>query len=295
MNQAMLTALRHEIATIEGRPAGFDEDSPRSFERSAQEEQRAEGGLGRRDHGRRVTFGVEALDEQLGGGLPLAALHEIRCEETRESGAQTGFAVALLARIAAMAAKPILWIEEEMALTEAGLPFGAGFARFGLDPGRLIVIRAKRPEEVLWAFEESLRCGGVAAALAVIRGSPKALDLTSSRRLALRAADNGVAGLLLRQAGEAAPGAASTRWRIMPRRAGMMDGFAEGVGRPAWRAVLEKSRLGQTGRFDLEWDHERASFAPSAAADPVARPALSFDRPDYAAGPGAVVALRKAG
>jgi protein ImuA len=243
----------------------------------------------------RLTFGVEAVDLRLGGGLPLAALHEIRCDETRAGGALTGFAAALLVRLAAVTTKPILWVEEEMALGEAGHPFGAGLARFGLDPSRLIFIRARRAEDALWTLEEGLRCTGLAAVLAVIRASPHALDLTASRRLALRAAAHGVTGLLLRQASAAEPGAATTRWRIGPQPAAVTDGFAEGIGRPAWRAELEKNRLGPVGRFDLEWDHARSSFVQSAATDTVARPPVPFDRPDRAAGAGSELALREAG
>jgi len=243
----------------------------------------------------RLAFGLEAVDDRLSGGLPLAALHEIRADETRASGALTGFAAALLARLAALTTKPILWVEEEMALGEAGHPFGSGLARFGLDPSRLIVIRARRAEDALWTLEEGLRCTGLAAVLAVIRASPNALDLTASRRLALRAAAHGVMGLLLRQASEAEPGAAATRWRISPQPAAVTDGFAEGIGRPAWRAELEKNRVGPVGRFDLEWDHAGKCFVQSAAADPVARPAVPFDRPDRAAKIRPGLALKAAG
>ncbi len=242
----------------------------------------------------RLSFGVEAVDHRLGGGLPLAALHEVRCDETRGTGAATGFAAALLTRLAAVQTKPILWIEEEISTAEAGLPFGGGIARFGLDAGRLILIRARRSEDALWVFEEGLRCAGLAAVLLVLRGSPRALDLTVSRRLALRSAAHGVMGLLLRQASEAEPGAATTRWRIAPQPASVMDGFAEGIGRPAFRAELEKNRLGPTGRFDLEWDHAYKRFAEPAKADSVARPAIPRDRPDRAAELGAGLAFRKA-
>ena len=322
MEQAQISALRREIAAIEGRPnwealgktfgggsqglADYPPPARPSAGRPPPQGGRFNGALlvdapgspplrGRTDTGKRLNFGPPALDERLGGGLKLAALHEIRCAETRESGALTGFAAALLARLARQQSKPILWVEEEMALSEAGLPFGGGFARFGLDPNRLIVIRARRAEDALWTLEEGLRCTGLAAVLAVIRGAPQALDLTTSRRLALRAAKHGVMGLLLRQAGSAEPGAATTRWRIVPRPAGMMDGFAAGVGRPAWRAELEKSRLGPIGQFDLEWDHADKRFSEPEAADPVARPAVPFDRPDRAAGAGAELAFRQAG
>jgi protein ImuA len=279
MEQAQIGALRREIASIEGRPLGFGEGAP-ELEQGGDE---------------RLTFGVETLDSRLGGGLPVAALHEVRSDEMRGSGALTGFAAALLTRLASRTTKPILWVEEEMALGEAGHPFGSGLARFGLDPSRLIVIRARRAEDALWTLEEGLRCSGVAAVLAVIRASPHALDLTASRRLALRAAAHGVMGLLLRQANEAEPGAATTRWRIAPQPAAVTDGFTEGIGRPAWRAELEKSRLGPVGRFDLEWDHAGKCFVQSAAADLVARPAVPFDRSDRAAKIRPGMALREAG
>ncbi len=280
MEQAQIHALRREIAAIEGRASAWESLSEINALPSL------EG---------RLAFGVEALDRHLGGGLPLAALHEIRSDETRGSGAATGFATALLTRLAAIQAKPILWIEEEMAGVEAGLPFGGGMARFGLDPHRLILIRARKAEDALWVFEEGLRCTGVAGALLVLRALPRAFDLTVSRRLALRSAAHGVMGLLLRQASEAEPGAATTRWRIMPRPAAMMDSFAEGIGRPAWRAELEKSRLGPVGQFDLEWDHGAKRFAEPEAAISVGRPAVSFDRPRRTAGAGAELALRQAG
>lgn len=317
MEQAQLNALRREIAVIEGRPMGFAGEGFGAFSSLRLNGHSHEDGnpvssnpegvvsesplsRGRSDMGsssgsNRLSLGVPDLDNQLGGGLPLAALHEIRCNETRETGALTGFAAALLTRLSNQQSKPILWIEEEMALNEAGLPFGGGIAGFGLDPNRLIIIRVRRAEDALWTLEEGLRCNGLGAVLAMIRASPQALDLTTSRRLALRASKHGVMGLLLRQAGTAEPGAATTRWQISARPAGLMHGFTEGVGRPSWRAVLEKSRLGPIGRFDLEWDHAQKRFDEPATTHSVPRPAVPFDRSDRQAGSRTELALKRAG
>lgn len=258
----------------------------------------------RRRRGGVLPLGLPELDATLGGGLLRAALHEIRAETTREAGAQTGFAVALLARLAASDARPVLWVEEETALTEGGHPYGPGLAAFGLDPGRLILVTARKPDEALWALEEGLRCAGLAAAVGVLRGHPRALDLTGHRRLALRARAHGVTGLLLRQAGEAEPGAALTRWRVSARPAGIIDGYAAGVGRPAFRLEVEKNRLGPTGSFDVEWDHESRRFAPLAgeshvhgpgASDAGALAPLSFHRPAAPDRPRPGLAVRAAG
>ena len=243
---------------------------------------------------KRLSFGVDSLDQRLGGGLPLAALHEVRSDETRGSGAATGFAAGLLTRLAAIQPKPILWVEEEMASTEAGLPFGGGLVRFGLDPFRLIMIRARRTEDALWVFEEGLRCSGLAAVLLVLRGASSALNLTASRRLALRSAKNGVMGVMLRQASEAEPGAATTRWRVSPRPAAVMDNFHKGIGRPVWRVELERSRLGPVGQIDLEWDHARKRFGDATETVSVAGSAVPFDRPDFAAGSRTELAFRRA-
>ncbi len=221
--------------------------------------------FGRPGRDGRIALGLADIDAALGGGLPRAGLHEFRAAESRDFGASAGFATALLIRIAATDRRPVLWIEEEQAIAETGLPYGPGLQAFGLDPGALILVRARRPEEALWAFEEGLRCHGLAAAVATVRGHPAALDFTASRRFALRARESGVTGLLLRQSAGAETSAALTRWRVTPRPAGDLGGFSPGIGRAAWRLELERSRLGPTGRFDLEWDHEHRRFLAATA------------------------------
>jgi protein ImuA len=245
-----------------------------------------------------LGLGAPEADQALGGGLRRDALHEIRAETTREAAAAAGFATALLVRLTAADDRPILLVLEEAVLREGGHPYGPGIGQFGLAADRLVVVETRRPEEALWVFEEGLRCAGLAAVLCELRGHPRVLDLTASRRLALRARDSGVTGLLLRQAARAEPGAAQTRWRVLPRPAGTLDDFPEGIGRPAWRLDLERNRAGRTGSFDLEWDHGACSFASAgrgAAALPVAGPAVPGDRPRLAEPAGSRLALRRAG
>jgi len=245
-----------------------------------------------------LPLGVSEVDAVLGGGLRADALHEIRSATTREAAAASGFATAILSRLCRRDDRPVLFVVEAAAAREGGAPYGPGLDQFGLDPARLVVVETARPQEALWVFEEGLRCAGLAAVLCELRGHPKVLDLTASRRLALRARESGVMGLLLRQAVAAEPGAATTRWRIGPRPAGTLDDFTEGIGRPAWRLDLERNRAGRTGGFDLEWDHEAFRFALAAGpvpALPVAGPAAPVERPDLADPPRAVVALRRTG
>lgn len=297
MAREAIGRLARQIAEIEGRP-GF----PHPFEGQPGSGRPGPGAarplLAPQRGGTVLGLGADEADRALGGGLRRDALHEIRAGTTREASAATGFATALLARIALWDGRPILLVMEEAALREGGHPYGPGLDQFGLAPPRLVVVETRRPEEALWVFEEGLRCTGLAAVLCELRGHPKAFDLTASRRLALRARDSGVTGLLLRQAAGPEPGAAQTRWRVVPRPAGTLDDFHEGIGRPAWRLDLERNRAGRTGTFDLEWDHAACCFAPAgrnAAALPVAGPAVPVDRPDLARPVGTRLALRRTG
>jgi len=243
-----------------------------------------------------LPLGLAPLDRALGGGLRFGVLHEVRGAETRAAGPAHGFVTALIALLARADSRPVLWVSEATVLRETGRAYGPGLARFGLDPGRLLVVSVEKPGEALWVFEEGLRCAGLAAVIAEVWGNPAVLDLTASRRLALRARDGGVTGFLLRQGGAAEPGAALTRFAVAPRPADDAD-FSLGIGRPSWRLRLERNRLGSAGTFDVEWDHAEGAFREPAghSALPVGPSAVPVDRPDRAPGQRAVAALGRAG
>lgn len=181
------------------------------------------------------------------GGLPRAALHEIL---TAEPGAAAGFAALVLAR----AGGTVLWIAPE---PDAWPP---GLARFGLSPAQLVLVRAAREQDALWAMEETLRCPAVGAALLVAG----ALDLTAARRLQLAAEAGGVLGLLLRpDADNAAPTAALTRWRIgtVPSD----SGSPHALGDPAWSLDLLRCRGGRPASWRATWHGDRLVTGEEAA------------------------------
>jgi protein ImuA len=278
-----IASLRREIARIEGRPLVGDAIDFMEFSEPGRPSFSARRGS------EILPFGLPGLDDLTGGGLRRAALHENRSDTTRDWATANGYAAAILARLATTDNRPILWIIEAETAREAGSPYGVGLDRFGLDSTRLLLVHASKPDEVLWVFEEALACRGLSAVLAEMRGNPASLDLTASRRVALRARENGVLGLLLRQSASADPGAALTRWSVAPLPAGTIGDFPAGIGRPAWRLALERNRRGRTGRIDVEWDHERRAFdafggatafpahSRSLAAPPFDRPALPQD------------------
>jgi len=277
--QAELCRLRRNIARIEGRLLAGRE---RLSLDSAFPDDTA--GLGPRERPVRLPLGLAALDAVLGGGLPLAALHEVRASESRDGGAASGFALALVARLVeAGEVSSILWISQADARREAGFLYAPGLIRLGLDPARIVEVAARTQNEALWAFEAALSCRGVGAAICELRQA--SLDLSATRRCALRAREAGVTGFLLRLGSHAEPSAAELRFRIASLPAGAIGRFPAGIGRMAWRLALEKNRGGPTGAFALEWNAYERAFTERGEgnrhADPQPLPAAPSHRPAY--------------
>ncbi len=242
----------------------------------------------------RLKLGAARLDAALGGGLPLAALHDIRADESRNGGAAAGFVLALAAQLAKTArltstddTQAIVWISEADLRRQTGRLHAPGLAALGLDPARIMEVTARTKSEALWAFEAALDCPAVSVAVCELR--QVTLDLAVTRRCALRARERGVTGFLVRLASPPEPSAAEMRFAVSPTPAGTIGGFAAGIGRMAWRLTLEKNRSGPTGAFSVEWtSHERRFVEPNqntesgegdAHAYPQSLPAAPVDRP----------------
>src|SRR5690349_20500639 len=119
-------------------------------------------GIGGGDGSRVLPLGVPALDKVLrDGGLPLGCLHEMIGEDDPFAGVTTGFSAAILSRIAGRGGQ-VVWI------TRGGDLYAPGIAAYGLTPDRLIIVRARRNADILWALEEALRCRALGAVLGEI-------------------------------------------------------------------------------------------------------------------------------
>ena len=203
-----------------------------------------------------LPFGVAAIDRVLpGGGLARGALHEILgASGDEEDGAlAAAFAAGIVGRLAAQRSLGgdgmVLWCLPRPDL------YGPGLAAHGLDPGRLVLVRAPRDDEILWAMEKGLRAPGIAAVI----GEIGVLPAVASRRLQLAAERSGITAFLLRRwrdGGQAAreralPNAAVTRWRIaaLPSRPPSGE---PGVGRPRWRVELLRCRGGEPACWEVE-------------------------------------------
>ena len=197
-----------------------------------------------------LPFGVAAIDRVLpDGGLARGALHEILgAGGDEEDGAlAAAFAAGILGRLAGDGT--VLWCLPRPDL------YGHGLAAQGLDPAHIVLVRAPRDSEILWAMEEGLRTPGIAAVV----GEVGTLAAVASRRLQLAAERSGITVFLLRRwrdSGQAArernlPNAAVTRWRIAALPSQPLRG-EPGVGRPRWRVELLRCRGGEPACWEVK-------------------------------------------
>jgi len=208
----------------------------------------------------RVALGVAPLDACLGGGLARARLHEIWPAEAADSPSATGFAL-MLARRASGPDGPIIWIMDERGEQRRGPLYPPGLAELGIDPARILFVRAPDEKALLRAAGDVVRSPAAGTAVIAPGGGASLLDLTTSRRLTLFAERSGVTALLLRNADPQTPSAATTRWRVKAGLSATLEANAPGP--PAFLVDLLRQRDGTpTFGWQLEWDRDRARFAP---------------------------------
>lgn len=180
-------------------------------------------------------------------------LSELFAVHPRDGG-WAGFLLAQLDR-----QKPVLWVQDRMAILESGRIHPPG-----LPTSNLIHVEARDAREALWAMEEGVRCAALSAVIGELWGDPRALDFTATRRLAVAAERSGVQCWLVRLGGVANLSGARMRWRIAsaPSLTNPLDGRAPGT--PAWDAELFRSRGMPPGRWNLA--HEADGFHLAAAS-----------------------------
>ncbi|WP_420142688.1 ImuA family protein [Sphingomonas sp.] len=212
----------------------------------------------------RFGFGAEAIDTILGGGPLRARLHEIWPADIADAGSATGFALMLARRAAGPG--PIVWITEERATRRHGLLHGPGLAELGLEPGRFLLVRAPDATALLRTAGDVARSTAVGAAVIAPQESA-GFDLTATRRLTLFAERSGTTTILLHPADPCMPSAATTRWRIAAASSAWLE--ADAPGAPAFHAELLRHRGGRPlPHLRMEWDRDRAGFAPLPGAVP---------------------------
>ncbi len=168
-----------------------------------------------------------------------------------------GWAGFLLAQVDT--AKPLLWVQERMAILQSGRIHPPG-----LPSQNLIHVTARAAKAALWAMEEGVRCAALSTVIGELWGDPRALDFTATRRLAVAAERSGTPCWLVRLGGSANLSGARMRWRVAsaPSLTNPFDGRAAGT--PVWDAELFRARGFPPGRWSLT--HEADRFHLVAAA-----------------------------
>jgi len=156
--------------------------------------------------------------------------------------------------------RPLAMVSTPLFDHERGRLSAWGARGLGLDPGRLVMIRARREPEAQWAFEEALKSG----ALAAVIGALEKPSFVATRRLDFAARSGQACAFVLRALAPADLSAARLRWRVAaaPSAPHPFDPRAPGAARIT--AELARSRDGKSGRFLLEQDHETGRFRLAA-------------------------------
>ncbi len=219
------------------------------------------------------SLGASEVDALLGANaLDTGACHEIKPASSKAASraAALAFALALARRRLGGAIRGgkglprILWCSSPRTILDAGGLYPPGLVRFGIDASSLLMVDARRDDDVLWVLEEGLRSGSLVLAI----GALSSIDLTPARRLSLAARDGATPLLMLTSARSAASAATATRWRINPAASGAhpFDTRAPGAARLA--VQLERCRSAPPATeaaLTLEWSHEAYRFRLAAA------------------------------
>jgi protein ImuA len=161
-----------------------------------------------------------------------------------------GWAGFLLAQLDT--AKPLLWVQDRMAILESGRIHPPG-----LPTQNLIHVEARDARDALWAMEEGVRCSCLSAVIGEIWGDPRALDFTATRRLAVASERSGTPCWLVRLGGNANLSGARMRWRIASTRSLRNELDPRAPGAPVWDAELFRARGSPPGRWSIVHEADR--------------------------------------
>jgi protein ImuA len=212
----------------------------------------------------RIALGHAEADAVLQGGLARGTIHEVFCEGGRQSAAATGFVAGLARRVSPQ--RPLIWVRQDFSEREVGRLSMNGLAELGLDPRRLVMVRACDVEDALRTTADALACDAVGAVVLDVWGETHRLDLVASRKLTLAAQGAGVTGLLLRIAASPVPSTAETRWIVRPGRS-PPGSLSHAWGAPLLDTELVRNRHGPLGRWIMEWKCDECLFGEPAASD----------------------------
>jgi protein ImuA len=210
-----------------------------------------------------LPFGIEEIDSRLPqGGLNAHGLNEFKPGSVRDASTALALILTLAARVHR---GPVLIVLSGRAETEHGLPYGPGLSQLGLDPGRLLIVRARRLADALWTLEEGLRSGTLGAVLGLLDSGKGAMGVLPARRLVLAAHEGRTPCLLLTGAATEGLNVAHSRWRVVTRPSAPHPLDPAAPGAPRCALALERCRHGPSHvSWTIEWQEEGLRLAVSS-------------------------------
>ncbi len=226
----------------------------------------------------RVALGHAGADAMLQGGLVRGAVHEVFADSGRHGAAATGFIAGLAHRVVRQ--RPLVWVRQDFTDIESGALSMHGLSELGLDPRRVVMVRAADAESALRVAADAVACDALGAVVLDVWGEVRALDLVASRKLTLAARASGVTVLISRIAAMPSASTAETRWIVRAAHSppGMEASGMKVWGMPILDTQLVRNRHGPTGQWIMEWNCDECLFRESQTySQPVA--ATPADRP----------------
>lgn len=160
-----------------------------------------------------------------------------------EPGSGTETLALAVARQACAGGKALVVVEAQREL------YSPAAARLGVALDRLVIARAPREADLLWALEQSLRCPAVGAVVCRL----DRLAGRDFRRLQLAAEEGQTLGLLIRpDSAKNEPSWADVRFWVEPRTGDRIDGPRH------WKATVLRCRGGPAGATAL-WEFDDAA------------------------------------
>ena len=201
-------------------------------------------------------FGAKLADERLPDGLATGTLHEIYADE-EDQVAAVGFGLLLAHR--ANRGKVVVVVQDDRCVKAFGSLYGMGLMDLGIDPNMLLLVHTRDIVGTLRSTMDALACADVGSVVVQPWRSPAELDLTASRRIAVRARQTGAMALIVRCSAKSQSSAAMSRWHV--RYAPSMALAAQAPGNSTFRIALLRHRKG-IAEFDacMEWNCGQQSF-----------------------------------
>lgn len=190
-------------------------------------------------------------------GLDGSGIHNVLWAHLCDYCAGLAFILALCARNAPH--QPLIWCVQKG--RNPSIPYMHGLIDLGFpDPEGILYVEVNKETDVLWAMEEALRHGNIAAVLGEVSA-----DLTQSRRLHLAAQDAGSPCFLLHHNQTLPVNGANTRWQVTSAQSTILPFDPKAPGKPRWQLELVRNRNGRLGHWNVEWQYETRHFHISAS------------------------------